>query len=75
MCSVFTIINSYGNYLVTVTMGTDEMVVLALCFIEVCGNMNHSCTKIQKSTWINRPPILSNEGKHLTFSLGSQCHY
>ena len=44
-------------------MGTDEMVVLALCFIEVCGNMNHSCTKIQKSTWINRPPILSNEGK------------
>ena len=61
--------NRCGNYLVTVTMGTDEMVVLALCFIEVCRNMNHSCTKIKTSTRINRLPILSNEGKSSTISI------
>ena len=55
-----------------VTMTTEEMVVLALCFAEVCGNLFHSCMRVEKLHWIDRPPILSKEGnnslnvKHLT---------
>ena len=44
-------------------MSTDDMIVLALCYAEICGNLYHSCTGIQQSHWIERPPLFSREGK------------
>ena len=44
-------------------MSTDEMVVLALSYAEISGNLFHSCSRVRHSGWIDRPPIFSNEGK------------